>query len=327
MITTEMQSKAVDYPVADEAIEQMRREYLQLEVRDAKDSDGYKAVRAARIAVKNKRVAIEKKRKELKADALEYGRMVDGEAKRLTSLLEPVESHLIEHEDFYKTENDRIKREAEEKRQARLKHVVSKFAAVGATITTYEVDELTNEQLEAKYAEAEQAFAEKQAKEEAERKEREERERIEAEQRRSEEERLAAERAELERQRQEAEAERAKIEAEKRRIEEEEAERQRKIEAERREKEAAERAVREAEEKRQREEAEAKAKAEAEAAEKARLEALRPDHEKLLAVADLVAAIEVPEVSSDEAADVAGEISMLLGDAVRRIKAAANKLG
>lgn len=63
--------------------------------------------------------------------------------------------------------------------------------------------------------------------------------------------------------------------------------------------EAAERARIEAEQKAERDAAAAKAKAEADEREAKRLEALRPDHEKLLAVADAIQAIVVPEVSPE----------------------------
>ena len=78
----------------DAAIAALSDEYLPLRIVDVKDVAGYKAVHQARMDVKGKRVAIEKVRKELKADALEYGRKVDAAAKRFVScepLLESID--------------------------------------------------------------------------------------------------------------------------------------------------------------------------------------------------------------------------------------------
>lgn len=58
------------------------------------DKEGYKTTTAALSKVKKIRTAIEAKRKELKAVSLEYGKAVDGEAKRLTALVEPIELEL-----------------------------------------------------------------------------------------------------------------------------------------------------------------------------------------------------------------------------------------
>lgn len=84
----------ITFSVSDAAIAQLAAEYMPLKIIDINDAAGFKRVHDARMNVKEKRVLVEKTRKELKADALEFGRKVDGEAKRLTSLLEPIESHL-----------------------------------------------------------------------------------------------------------------------------------------------------------------------------------------------------------------------------------------
>lgn len=58
------------------------------------DKEGYKTTTAALSKVKKIRTSIEAKRKELKAVSIEYGKAVDGEAKRLTALVEPIENEL-----------------------------------------------------------------------------------------------------------------------------------------------------------------------------------------------------------------------------------------
>lgn len=52
---------------------------------------GYKAVQSAIGDLRDARVSIEKRRKELKADSLEYGRKVDAVAKFLTEKIEAIE--------------------------------------------------------------------------------------------------------------------------------------------------------------------------------------------------------------------------------------------
>lgn len=100
------------FGVADEAIAKMADEYLPLKIADVNDAVGFKAVHEARMIVKSKRVDVEKVRKELKADALEYGRKVDAEAKRITAMLQPIELHLTAQEEAYQAEKERIRNAA-----------------------------------------------------------------------------------------------------------------------------------------------------------------------------------------------------------------------
>lgn len=63
--------------------------------------DGVGKVEEAHKAVKRLSASIEKKRKELKADALEYGRTVDSIAKQLTEKVDGVESKLKAERDAF----------------------------------------------------------------------------------------------------------------------------------------------------------------------------------------------------------------------------------
>ena len=71
--------------------------YGELTVAD----DGIGKVEEAHKAVKRLSASIEKKRKELKADALEYGRTVDSIAKQLTEKVDGVESKLKAERDAF----------------------------------------------------------------------------------------------------------------------------------------------------------------------------------------------------------------------------------
>ena len=88
-----IESELKKYNIADATIEAMSKSYMVLTVHNPNDRKGYAVVHEARMEVKGKRVDVEKKRKDLKADAVKFGRAIDGEAKRITALLKPIEDH------------------------------------------------------------------------------------------------------------------------------------------------------------------------------------------------------------------------------------------
>lgn len=112
------------YDLPDAAIAILADQYMPLKIANLEDNAGYAAVREARLIVKGKRVQVEKKRKELKEDSLRFGKAVDAEAKRITGLLEPIETHLSKQEEWFDAEKDRLKQESirqkQEKLQARI---------------------------------------------------------------------------------------------------------------------------------------------------------------------------------------------------------------
>jgi len=284
------QTSLQKFSLADAAIAKMREEYLPLKIAGVNDDSGFKAVHSARMIVKNHRVQVEKVRKELKADALEYGRKVDGEAKRITAMLEPIEQHLSSEEDAYNAEKERIRNEARLKAEAEER---AKREAEEARLR----------------AEAEAEAARLKAIQDAENA------------------RLKAEAEKLAEERRVLEAERQKIEAEKKQLADIEAARLRKIEDERIAREAAEKARIETEQRIAREAAEAKAKTEAEEAAKKRAEELRPDSEKIRAIADFISRITIPELSKSENSQAAyRQIACLIADTVRSIHEIADEL-
>ena len=93
--------------------------------------DGFKTVKAARIEVKNLRCSVENLRKELKADVIERGKIIDEEATRLKALLIPIEADLEKEElaeEERKAAAARAKVEAEEKK---LQDRIDQIAALG----------------------------------------------------------------------------------------------------------------------------------------------------------------------------------------------------
>lgn len=181
------------YDLANETIAAWREQYMPLRVEDPHDKAQIQRVHDARMIVKRARVQIEATRKELKADALRWGQAVDGEARRIVGLLDPIEKHLEGEEDsaLQALENERLEF---------LRGRMAQFQAVGAVALERDVERMSDEQFATALADATERH-------------RAEQERIAAE-KRAEEERLAAERAKLEEQRAEAEAERQRVEAE-----------------------------------------------------------------------------------------------------------------
>jgi hypothetical protein len=304
-----MSAQLVTYDVSEAWISQTRTNFQDL---SATTPGGYEEVRLAIANVRDVRVAIEKRRVELKADALAYGRLVDSEAKRFTTLLLEIEDPLrakkaaiddvaarkkaeAEAEKIRAVEAEiaanRAKQEAEARavREAEEKRLADERAALAAERKKLETEQAALE------GQRRAAIAESQAKERA------EAARIEAA-RRTEQDRIdaaaAAERARID-------AEREKFAAERRAEEQRQRGEREKLEFDRRaiaaDREAAERAEFERQ---------AKVLAETEAAEKverdriekakreAELAALRPDVEKVAAFVSQLRAITAPDVDS-----------------------------
>lgn len=262
----------VVYMVTADEIAATKAKYAAL---DATTPAGYEEVRLAIQTVRSTRVSIEKRRVDLKAEALDYGRRVDAEAKRLTALIEEIESPLVAKKKAIDDEKARIKAEAE---AAKLKELQDRLAAERAAEDARLKDERAKLDAERAVFEeekrkADDIAAEQRAADEA--RQREQREREQAEQK-AEAERLRIEREAIERER--AELARAKAESDR-------------IEFER----------------------VARAKAEADAAAKiesdrlaaaereAAIQAILPDAKKLDAYADALRAVPVPAVKTKAA--------------------------
>jgi hypothetical protein len=101
-------------------VNELAKEFMPLTIKSVDDKDGYAEVAKALRFVVSKRTAVEEKRKELKADSLAFGRAVDSRAKEITAMLEPIETHLKEEKLRIDSEKERIEREIEEKKQAKI---------------------------------------------------------------------------------------------------------------------------------------------------------------------------------------------------------------
>lgn len=100
----------IEYPTTEDKIAEAGKNYAALEAGTPK---GYKAVVEAIAVLRGTRGEIEKRRVELKADALEFGRKVDAAAKKLTLLVSNIEERLKAKKQVVDDEEARLKREAE----------------------------------------------------------------------------------------------------------------------------------------------------------------------------------------------------------------------
>lgn len=342
----------IKYNITDSAIAKMESEYMGLVVQGLDDEAGFKMVHQARMVVKGHRVAVEKRRKELKSDALEYGRKVDSEARKIMGKLEPIESHLQAEEDKVTKEQERIRQakiEAEQKRIEKIRQLIDSIKAfsnidlmlpsikIKKTLATVDslliseetfmefTDEARSEFVNTKNK-VEAALNKRLAYEDEQAKAKSEAERLEAIRKEQEAEaaKQAEERRKIEEAQRKIETEKARIEAEKKA----EQERKDREEFERKAEEVARiQAEKEAKEKVEREARERKEREEAEAKEKARQEALRPDKDKMLNYAAMIASVDnMPVLTHKKAIDILGRYMRKIITATAEFKAEAEAL-
>lgn len=283
----------VSYNLADAQIAKLSESYMALTIADENDKKGFEMVHAARMDVRGKRIAVEAKRKELKSASLEYGRVVDNEAKRLTALLEPIETHLENQEKIVTAEAERKKAEKKAAEGAKLQSRITALQALGAGIDFASIRDMTDDEYQLAMVKAQAAFDIAEAKRKV---EKEAADKLAAEQK-SERERLTVAQAEAEKAKREADA--AKAAADKAIRDAQEAQRLAEVKAQAEMERAAAIEKAKAEEAARIEaEAKAKAKREEEAAKaeterKAREEALKPEREKVQAIAKKLNEIRV----------------------------------
>lgn len=287
-------------------------EYQAIVVTEEDQFDLMADARSKRLALKNIRVDVEKKRKELKEDSMRTGRAIDSVARFVKETIEPAEKYLETQEKFAEI------RQAE--RAAKIKaERIEKLMQYTYDLSLYNMDSMTEEQFNS-------LLTDLKAQHEA---------RL-AEQKRIEDERIAKEKADAEeKERVHAENARLRKEAEAReaKMAEEQKQREAEIAKERKateDREAKARAERDAErraaqakldeERKKREDLEAKQRVEREKAEadkkrqedEKRSALLAPDKEKLLALAATIEATELPALASKDAQAVLNQVEVLL---------------
>lgn len=349
MVEQGMITKALEeYHITDAALATLKQNYMSLKVKDVNDDEGCKLVHAARMDVKGKRVEVEKTRKHLKEDALEYGRAVDKEAKRITALLDPIEGYLERQEEIVTDEKARIKAEAAAVEAARVQARIDRLIVMGCIFNgslyklPYSPDYYVPQPIVATASDEqfEEICAKFQISVDA------ENTRIEKEKadKLAEEQRLASIRAEQEAKQKELDAQAEEqrkaaaeikaaqdaIEKEKQRIELEEYNRKvaiaHKEELERVKKESAEKATKDAKVKQEKEDKDKADKIEKERLTAEKKAARAPDKEKLLALADMLDKIPFPDLKTKEGGMIARNFNGQFAAALKYLKDEAEAL-
>lgn len=307
----EMISQALTrYSPTGAAIAQLADVCMRMRVAGEDDKENYLAIRSARLDVKAKRVNVEKIRKELKSDALAYSQAVDGEARRLTALLTPIEDHLQAQEDIVAKAAERRKKAEDAAALDLLRQRMAALADVGSHALPEDVRGMDDERFSEALSTATMLRDERVEAERVAAAERAAAERVAAEERaalaaqRAEVERVAAEeRAAIQSERDEAArvdaAARAKLAEERAALQRERDEQQRQAD------------ILDAEERARREFVAEQRRVEAETA---RVEAMRPINIRLLKLSTDVELMEVPDF------DRADEVKQILFDASLAIR-------
>jgi predicted nucleic acid-binding Zn-ribbon protein len=102
------------------AIDEYKAKFLPLKINGIEDEEGYKVVADGLKIIVGRRVAVENKRKELKADSLSFGRAVDARAKEITEMLSPIELHLKKVKEDIDLEFAKIEQKKKEAAQAEI---------------------------------------------------------------------------------------------------------------------------------------------------------------------------------------------------------------
>lgn len=298
-MATQITAIQVDYDVTEAAITERRTRYAAL---TAETPKGYEEVRLAIGDLRDTRVAIEARRKELKADSLDYGRRVDAVAKFLTAKLEEIEQPLKALKAAVDEQKEQAKRSEQE---AKLKAFQAQLLADQAA--DQERQRVAREQEAARIRAEDERLAGERAALAAERAAHEKRQAEAAAAQRAEAERFAALQAAESRrisdERRAMEAERAAAEAQRREGERKERERLAAIAAQ--EKADSDRAAAEA----------------AHLAELARIEAARPDIVRMQAFAE-----RVHGLSADAPELVTAEAKAAMADTVQALCSIAHSL-
>lgn len=107
----------IKYNVNDAKLAEIKEEALSIKVSDFNDKENYELARQKKSELRKLRISVEETRKDLKKDALEFGRKVDARAKELTAPIVESEEHLKSQMDIVDAEILRQKQEAERKAQ------------------------------------------------------------------------------------------------------------------------------------------------------------------------------------------------------------------
>ena len=115
-----VETELAKYDAVIPAVEELKEEFLSLKIANIDDTQNYQKVTKGIKFIVGKRVAIEEKRKELKADSLAYGKAVDNRAREITSMITPIEEYLKDEKFRIDSEIEEIKQREELLKQQKI---------------------------------------------------------------------------------------------------------------------------------------------------------------------------------------------------------------
>jgi hypothetical protein len=128
--------QVVNYPVTLQKIAELEKEYKEIPT-DLTVKANYEIVKKRAAHLRTLRGEVEKRRKELKADALAYGKLVDSTAKEITERLLVIEEPIATAKKDFDTAAELAKREAALKEERRVDGIAGKIASIRATVEYY----------------------------------------------------------------------------------------------------------------------------------------------------------------------------------------------
>ena len=127
------ETKIVKYSVTMAQIAKLKKEYNEVP-KDLSVKKNYELVKKAASHIRGLRGEVEKRRKELKADALEWGRKVDSTAKEITTALIEIEEPFATAKKDHDTAIELAKREAVLKEEKRVDAIAERIATIKALV-------------------------------------------------------------------------------------------------------------------------------------------------------------------------------------------------
>lgn len=193
----------ITYPIDAAELTLKIEKSKSLKIGGVDDKEGYRMVKAARLSLKDDRVRVNKRREELKRGALDYGKEVDRQANLYKIPISEAEAILKAEEDRYKSLVEAKEKEEKEAQERKLQERIDGFRKVDINLPIAILEEMTEDEYEARLLLESEKYIEKEAlREQEERKKEAERALQEAENKRIEEE---------ERKRREADEEKSRI--------------------------------------------------------------------------------------------------------------------
>lgn len=135
-VPTLSETSIVEYDVTDAQIAELAAKYDTVP-EDLSDKDNYAFAQSAIRAIKPIRTGVEKKRKELKADALAWGRKVDSKAKEIKDKLLAIEKPFADAKKAYDTKVELEKREKAKREEERIDRIAERIAGIKALVSVH----------------------------------------------------------------------------------------------------------------------------------------------------------------------------------------------